>query len=378
MPKFNQLVLDNALPFSNYIADCRALIENRRLQSHAQKNSLLPANFAQIMEANSPYELYPTQPIYLHNRLKYGVLLIHGLLDCPFSLKDIGLHLQQQGMLVRAVLLPGHGTVPSDLLDVSYQDWIETVRYGVETLKKEVDQIFLIGYSTGAALSIYHALQDPLIAGIILLSPAIKIKVPVHLVMGWEQGLKWISRSKNQWFCREKEIDYAKYRSIPFNAVNQVTKLTRVIQQLNKTKPLETPLFIAISREDETVSSKSALQFFANLSNQQNRLLLYTANAFQTTDSRIIIRQATYPDLNIKHLSHVALPFSPTNQHYGEKGDFLLNKNKDLCLHGAYNRIERKIYAFLYQIGLAKKIRCELTYNPDFSFMADNISQFIL
>lgn len=376
MPILNPYALDSNLPFSEYIAHCRTFITERRLQIACQQDNMAPIQFDRTIEANCPYELYPTHAG--SGRLTYGVLLIHGLLDCPFSLKDIGLQLQQQGILARAILLPGHGTVPNDLLHVTYQDWVDTVRYGVETLRHHVEHIFLIGYSTGAALSIYHAMQDPCIAGLVLLSPAIKIKAPVSLMIGWHQFLKWISHSKKEWLCWEKETDYAKYISIPFNAVTQVAKLTKLIHQQNQLQPLATPLCMVISDEDETVSSARAMHFFSSLANQRNRLLFYTSSPSSIADSRIITRQSSYPDLNIAHLSHVGLPFSPLNTHYGEKGDYRVYSDDYPYLCGAYNRVERKLYALLYQLGLVKKIRRELRYNPDFTFMANTISQFIL
>src|SRR5262249_43499519 len=134
-------VHDSRLPFSEYINNCRTLIQDRRPDLQVPSS-----NAGLILEANTPFELYPTGSD--SKKLKYGALLVHGLFDCPFSLRDIGLQLQKQGVLCRSILLPGHGTKPSDLLHISYEDWIESVRFGVESLKSEVDQIFLIGYST--------------------------------------------------------------------------------------------------------------------------------------------------------------------------------------------------------------------------------------
>lgn len=372
-------ILDSDLSFSDYIARCHTLITERRFSPEQIQGS---TRIEQIIQANSPYECYPDHPIRTDNgRLKYGVLLIHGLLDSPFSLKDIGLSLQKRGILARAILLPGHGTIPSDLLQVSYHDWIQTVRYGVESLRKEVDQIFLIGYSTGAALSVYQALQNNGIHGIILLSPAIKIKAPVDFMKTWHYFLKWISKDSNrQWFYLQDELDYSKYLSIPFNAVNQVSKLTAVIQEYHQLRGLTTPLFMIISREDETISSASAIRFFSSLRNQNSRMLLYSAKEHHYPDPRIFTRISRYPELNIKNLSHVSIPFAPHNPHYGEQGDYFRASRIDQqdCIYGAYNRIEGKLSDFFYNLGLLKKMRHELTYNPDFNFMAEKISQFIL
>jgi esterase/lipase len=361
---------DSNLSFSDYIKQCQELIAARR--PDLQTNS---PQYQRILDANSPCELRPaTLP---NDNIKRGVLLIHGLLDCPFSLRDIGKQLQQAGMLCRSILLPGHGTKPADLLNVSYHEWIKAVRYGVESLKNDVDRIYLIGYSTGATLSIYQALQDAQINSIILLSPAIRIKAPVDLVVGWKHLTQFL-HGNLPWVYREKEDDYAKYLSIPFNAVSQVSKLTEVINDLRRLNELKQPMLMIMSREDETVSSYRAIDYFSALKNPDNRFLLYTSIDHRYPDHRITIRLSGHPDLHINHFSHTAIPFSPQNIHYGPQGDYPYASKNDAFTYGAYNRLEVKACNIMHQAGILKSPRHELTYNPDFDYMSKQITQFIL
>lgn len=328
-----------------------------------------------MQDAMTPFEWQPTTP----GEPEVAVLLIHGLLDCPFSYREIARHLCDQGMLVRAMLLPGHGTRPDDLLTVTYEAWVEHVRENINALKPRAKKIVLMGYSTGAALSVYHALLDESLAGIVLLSPAIKVKVPVNVVVTWHHITAVFSDDKD-WLCREDEIDYAKYRSVPFNAVHQVNALTDAIQDMQRTTELTQPVCMVVSREDETISAKDAIQFFENTKNPASRLLLYTASANgQHKDTRVTTRITQYPDLNIQHFSHTCLPFSANNPHYGQHGDYVnaAHLNKKEVLYGAYNRIEVDFYDLLYRLGLTQHKRRELTYNPDFTFMMETITQFI-
>ncbi len=363
-------ILDSSLPFAEYIARCRDIIMTQRLDLE-KKNP----NPELIIEANSPFEFRPAHP----HKIKYGALLIHGLLDCPFSLRDIGLRLQSQGILSRAILLPGHGTRPSDLLHVSYHDWLQAVRYGVESMRQEVDYLYLIGYSTGAALSVYQAMQDTSIAGMILLSPAIRIKTPVHIVVGWHYLVKWITKNNEPWIYNKEEIDYTKYKSIAFNPVNQVNKLTQVLYELGQHRHLNTPMLMIVSREDETISSHRALNFFSGFATPDSQLLLYTSLEHRYPDPRILTRLSRYPDLHINHLSHMSIPFAPTNAHYGQQGDYpRASRPADHICYGAYNVIEENTYRMLRGMKAVKFLRQELTYNPDFDFMAEKITAFIL
>jgi esterase/lipase len=368
-------ILDSRLSFQDYIQRSREIIEKYRV-----KWLNLSDTFAKhVLAANTPYELYPPHPKRESNgKLKYGVLLVHGLLDSPFSLRDIGNQLQKNGMLCRSILLPGHGTIPSDLVHVSYHDWIQAVRYGVETLRHEVEHIFLIGYSTGAALSVYQAMQDAHIAGLILLSPAIRIKNPVDYIIGWHGLMKHLSRNNTRWIFARKEIDYAKYQSVAFNPVSQVAKLTDVLEELRHHHHLHVPMFMVMSREDETISSAQAINFFSAFQNQYSKVLLYSGTDYPYHDSRILTRNSCYPELNIQNFSHIAIPFAPDNTHYGQHGDCPIASRIDKnAIYGAYSHLAERFYHQFYQFGFLSMPRYELTYNPDFSFMADNIIKFI-
>lgn len=360
------------LLFSHYLSECQSLIKNRRYFFEMQ-------NIDSIIESNMPFNLYPADPILNDNQqIKYGALLVHGLLDSPFTLKEIGQQLQIKGILSRAILLPGHGTRPDDLLTVSYQDWIKTVRYGVETLKKEVGKVFLIGYSTGAALSIYHALEDQSIAGIILLAPAIKIKISSDLLATWQYVRKQYTPYKD-WIIRQDEIDYAKYISIPFKPVQQVHELLDLNQQLLKQHSLSCPMHIIMSEDDETVSSTAAIEFFLQNTHQLSQFILYSNKKNLRNDARISLRTSKYSAQHIKNFSHIALPFSPDNSHYGKHGDYpLASKYADKIQYGAYNYFEKKIHNKLFQLGITNFKKYTLTYNPDFKFMMESIVKFIL
>lgn len=358
---------NNPTSFEDMLATCKEQIQSRR----QDLNTLKPIA-DKIIDANCPFEYLP------EGEPKLGVLLIHGLLDCPFSLRDIGQVLAKNGMRVRSVLLPGHGTRPEDLLHVTYQEWLQTVQTAIASLKTVTPNIALVGYSTGAALSLHEAMLDPSIRGLVLLSPAIRVKAPVNLIIAWHYFTSLFSKNKG-WICKEEEIDYAKYLSVPFNAVDQVNALTNVVQNMRHQLPLKTPIDMVVSREDETISGQDAIRFFEGLSNPDSRLLLYSANPAHYADKRIISRVSRYPQSGIQHLSHTSIPFSPHNLHYGQHGDYTAasHPEHDEVIYGAYNRVEIDLYGLLYKLSLTQHKRRELTYNPDFEYMAKHITQFL-
>src|ERR1700722_12874625 len=88
-PKIDYPIYDLHLNFLDYIEQSKRMIADTRID-------LETYNKKKIIEANAPFELRPET-----KDNKKGVLLIHGLLDSAFQMREIGEHLQSQGFLVR-------------------------------------------------------------------------------------------------------------------------------------------------------------------------------------------------------------------------------------------------------------------------------------
>ena len=58
------------------------------------------------------------------------VLLLHGLSDAPYSLRSIGENLNHSGAHVFGLRVPGHGTAPSGLVTIRWQDMAAGCRDG--------------------------------------------------------------------------------------------------------------------------------------------------------------------------------------------------------------------------------------------------------
>lgn len=233
-----------------------------------------------------------------------------------------------------------------------------------------------MGYSTGATLSIHHALNHGDIHRLVLLAPALKILPPTSTLVRWPILANFFSQ-KNHWLCQEIETDYTKYESVPLHPVLELGKLINTIQPGIQ---LDCPMLTVMSQYDETVSSATALKFFASQQNDKNKFLLYTKKNPQPADYRIEARSISCPDLRINHLSHISLPFSPENSHYGARGDQYGYdyQTTNSVVYGAYNRVEIMLYDKLYQFKLLKNRRMTLSYNPDFDYMANAILEWVL
>lgn len=365
--------LDSSLSFQDYILQCQQLISERRVDLADRQ----PSEANKIITANSPFE-YPAQHAPAKKE-KIGALLIHGLLDSPFTFRELAECLRANGIHVQTVLLQGHGTRSTDLLDVTNQEWQQTVRYSFEDISKKVDRVFVIGYSTGSALAIIDVLRGSKAAGLVLCAPAIKLRVSVDATVNWVNLASKIMKDK-QWIYQLEENDYAKYKSIALNGALQVAKLTDIVRNKATKNALTMPIMMVLSADDETISSQEAIDYFTEIKNANNRMIIYSDKKGKFKDKRIEARSSSYPDLNINNLSHAALMYSADNFHYGKQGDYQFASHTDDkdCIDGAYNRIEVNASELMAKYNLMKKPLRSLTYNPDFPQLARDITNFIL
>jgi esterase/lipase len=303
----------------------------RRARGHA---GLGGAGESAILEMRAPFEWEPDPAgcAAAARGGRRGILLIHGLTDSPFLMRDIGRHFQRTCFLVRAILLPGHGTVPGDLLEVTYQEWAEAARYGIDSFASQVDDLYVAGFSTGGALAVYHALgQDELrhaIKALLLFSPAIKVASPLVPLANWHKIYSW-AVPRGPWDGPlYDEHDAAKYESFAKNGGDQVYLLTLAIRDRLQQGSLGTPIFVALSLDDSTVDSRATIEFFNAItpvksSDSKSVLINYTRAPYALGNLLTIRdRSSVSEDHGIVSFAHVAIPVRPDNPHYGRDGAY--------------------------------------------------------
>jgi len=116
------------------------------------------------------------QPFFWQGNNGKGVLLIHGWTSTPYEVRRLGKFLFENGYTVLGIQLAGHGTMPKDLEEVKYQQWIEDVKNGYEKLKETCDQVYIVGTSIGANLALILAQQQKEIGGIVLMAMPYKMR----------------------------------------------------------------------------------------------------------------------------------------------------------------------------------------------------------
>jgi len=396
-------------------------LEDRRRINRYHRGSLSdpgrwPTNW------NRTFELATEDP-------KVGVLLVHGMSDSPYSMKSLGERLHSEGAWVVGLRVPGHGTAPSGLLDVRWQDMAAAVELAMNHLHSSVGQqpLFIVGYSNGGALAVHYALTSlekdslPTAQGLVLLSPEIGLTKIAALAIWQERLGHLLGLRKLAWNSILPEYDPYKYNSFTVNAAVQARLLTVEIQgQISRYESSGEltrlpPILAFQSVVDATVTAPALVEgLFQRLPARGHEMVLFDINrtaeiehilkgnptawidsmlrdtitAFRVTaltneneeSERVVSRSrkagesvvTTCPtDLvwprGLFSLAHVALPFPPDDPLYGgpDAGESPGIQLGDVALRGEHG---------VLQIGPAAMLR--LRWNPFHSYLEQRTLEF--
>ena len=366
-----------------------------------------------------------------HPEARGAALLLHGLSDSPYSLRHLSDVLYAQGYTVLSLRSPGHGTTPSGLLDIRYEDWAAVVRIAMRHLDQQLNDdqpIIIAGYSTGAALAVEYAASRllgedvPEADRLILFSPAIGVS-PLAAFAVWQGRLALLpGMDKLAWTDILPEYDPYKFNSFTVNAGDQVYRLTQRIatqlEQLSTGGAVQgmPPILAFQSVADATVSPHAVLDaLFLHLAPEGHELVAFdinrhadvlpllshsitevrprlldappmpvdftlVVNAHPETDEVIALRRPansstveshplnlTWPS-SVYSLSHVALPFSSDDPVYGAQQP----QESDLIFLGDVDlRGERGL------LSVSPAMFTRLRHNPFMPYVEQRITEFV-
>jgi carboxylesterase len=105
-----------------------------------------------------------------------GALLIHGYTGSVAETRPMGEYLAGRGITVRCPLLAGHGTTAEDLTRIRWQQWADEVESALRDLQGCCEAVFVGGLSLGALLTLWLGIEQPQIAGLLPMAPAIRVR----------------------------------------------------------------------------------------------------------------------------------------------------------------------------------------------------------
>ena len=382
-------------PYSEYISASKAYIKARNPQASRPCPIMTPVTAIEasstqkriVADLIAPFELRQAN----NNK---AILLIHGLTDSPYLFHDLAGYFFEQGFNVRTLLLPGHGTAPADLIDVTYQQWQQAAAYGINRTLADFEQVYLGGFSTGGALIFDHLMQQQTVSdkikGLLMWSPASQAKSQQAWLAKYVAKIPFVD-----WLDKDADSDFAKYESFSFNAAGQVNSL---MQRLDVTPPThlighDIPLLLIASEADQTINTNASLalaNFWHKTSGRKtankDEVIYYgqAKNAKKTLNDTI---KLTVPQCDetslcaaVKDIAHTSPTNSPQNAHYGVQGQYrncghYLSDDKQYkaCKTNAQVNVGEVTKDNIERFSPIKR----LTYNPYYEQMLKSIGDFL-
>jgi alpha-beta hydrolase superfamily lysophospholipase len=171
---------------------------------------------------------------------KGGVLMLHGLSDSPYSFRALSEKFHSEGYTTLALRVPGHGTCPAALAEVTDDDWRAAVRVAAKGLRSKLPAeapMIVVGFSNGGALAADYALSAiedrelPQPQALVLISPMIGITGLAEVTRFHKLIAAVSGDPKANWSGVAAEIDPFKYASWPMNASVQGWKMTQRVEK---------------------------------------------------------------------------------------------------------------------------------------------------
>lgn len=236
--------------------------------------------------------------------IRGGVLLLHGMTDSPYTLRHLAELFHQHGFYVLNLRLPGHGTIPSELDRMEWQDWLAAVELAANHVTAQIkptQPFYILGYSNGGSLALKYTMdslgrnETRTPDQVFLLSPMIG----VASLARFSRLFYWLGRVEffrhSRWLDILPEYDPHKYNSFPMNAGLQSYKLTTSlktqIQGLESgSHPKQMPPVLTFqSLVDRTVVTSAILDaLYEKLPENGSELILFDVNRLESLEEYIL------------------------------------------------------------------------------------------
>lgn len=236
-------------------------------------------------------EFYPVmdgaESFYLEGN-EVGLLLTHGFLGTPQSVRFLGEAFAKLGYSVFAPRLKGHGTHYKDMEKTTHKDWFAEMEKGYLFLKERCSAVYVVGQSMGGALALWLANKYPEIKGLVLINAA--LRVPSYDYLIGKTSPRYLAEGTPDIKCAGvEEVTYGKV------SIRSVHELQEVMEKTPAILPaIKHPVLCFKSIEDHVVPAECTDYIAEHIGSDQKEVVpLYNSYhvASMDYDKEIIIEK---------------------------------------------------------------------------------------
>ncbi|MBI4559169.1 MAG: alpha/beta fold hydrolase [Candidatus Hydrogenedentes bacterium] len=199
-----------------------------------------------------------------------AVLFVHGYIGAGNNFADVPEQVAKHGWRVRVMRLPGHGTSPREVENVTAAELLKAVQSELAGLRKDCKKVVLVGHSMGGTLCTLAAAEEPVDA-LILAAPY--FAVTYHWYYGlrpetWARAAARLARwgYKGKLFVqvnrKEAKDDIVSYTWAPTRTMLTLSELGAQAQDPETLKLVTCPVLLLHGRGDVAASPQAAEKAF--------------------------------------------------------------------------------------------------------------------
>ncbi len=230
------------------------------------------SSFKETALFENPRNLMPgAEPIFI-DQGDIGMLFFHGFTGSPYEGKDLAAYFSEKGYGIWVPLLPGHGTHPRDLEEISYSHWLDTaVRYYL-AMRERYREVIVSGQSMGGAIALHLAANYP-VNMVTTLAAAVFVK-------DWRLRLLPLARKIIRYQFKSKGPDIrnkdaklksASYGKYPISALEEFLALIRLVK--SELPKVTAPALLVHSQRDHTITYENLAYIASHISSPVKRTI---------------------------------------------------------------------------------------------------------
>ncbi len=215
---------------------------------------------------------------------KVGIMIIHGGGGGTCAdLKPLAEDLHKKGGYTISVpLLPGFGTKPEDLKNISIEDWKSALDKEFTRLKDKCDKIIVGGHSMGGILTLILAANYSVDAIFTISAPIGIQNFLIHLVPLFTIFMKYHTINSEQ-LIKETNGKWIGYNKIPLNIAKKIKKLLREMKK--SLHMVKCPALLFQGRLDSEIKKKSIDYIFNNIATKDKKKIWLEQNSHPILNS---------------------------------------------------------------------------------------------
>lgn len=206
------------------------------------------------------------------------IIAIHGFSAAPKEMEKLAIFLNSKDLNVFTPRLDGHGTIPEDLKNKSWQDWYNSVSRSITIATLKYEKVFIIGFSTGGLLGLLSTKKHyKKFSGLVCINAAlhlndVRIKTLLPAISFWNDLVKAFNEEKYQKEYidntpQNPDINYDKHY------IESIEQLNLLMKKIRKSLPkIQKPILIIQAKDDPVVNPTSAYEIFNKIKSHNKSL----------------------------------------------------------------------------------------------------------